>query len=140
VTSRGKDLSAVLASEPTLKAELEHDEEAIKADDEAIEYAPENKEVDKKAAGKLILAEEIQEGNVGWKPIVFFLKALGGNRVGLFFTLWIGGSILESTMSSFNLWFLGYWSSQYERFPISEIPVLRSVSLLFPMCNRTEGS
>ena len=96
--------------------------------------------MDKKAAGKLILAEEIQEGNVGWKPIVFFLRSLGGNRVGLFFTLWIGGSILEYTMSSFNLWFLGYWSSQYERFPISEIPVLRSVSMQFPVCTRTEGS
>jgi hypothetical protein len=73
----------------------------------------------------LILAEEIQEGNVGWKSIAFLLKALGGNHVLLFFTLWIGASVLEYSVRSFNIWFLGYWSSQYERLPIEDIPVFQ---------------
>jgi len=122
VTSRGQDLSAVLASEPTLQADFRHGEEMIEADEALIDPPSEDK-AERKVNGKLILAEEIQEGNVGWKSIAFFLKALGGNHIVLFFTLWFGGSLSVFAMDSFSLWFLGRWSTQYERFPIDEIPI-----------------
>ena len=133
-TSRGHDLSAILASEPALQDELKHDKEVLEAEEAGID-APSEKKTEKKADGKLILAEEIQEGNVGWKSIVFFLKALGGKHVALFFTLWIGGSLLEFIMRSFNLWFLGYWSTQYEHFPVKDIPVLRYGTLVISPCS-----
>lgn len=112
----------MLTSEPSLQAEFQHDEEAIEADDEIVDPASEK---NRKADGRLILAEEIQEGNVGWKSFAFFLKALGGNHPVLFFAVWNLASLLEFVSRSFNVWYLGYWSSQYERFPIEEIPVLR---------------
>ncbi|KAJ3519232.1 hypothetical protein NMY22_g13302 [Coprinellus aureogranulatus] len=127
-TSHGQDLWEVLASEPALQAEFKHDEEAIKADEEVIDPESEKKK-DKQADGKLILAEEIQEGNVGWKSIAFFLKALGGNHVTLFFVLWMGAGILEFVTRSFSIWFMGYWSRQYELHPIEDVPVLRYMGI-----------
>ena len=80
---------------------------------------------EKKASGKLIVAEEVQQGNISWKALELLLKGLGGRHFVLFFALWIGGHALETFIGSFSLWFLGYWSSQYETHPAEEVPVIR---------------
>lgn len=124
--SHGNDLSATLTSEPTLKEEFVHDEEALFKDAQIIAPLPvDGKGKGKKPNGKLIVAEEIQVGSISWKPVKFLFTALGGDRVGLFFVLWISGSIFEYFMHSFMLWYLGYWSSQYEEHPIKDIHVLK---------------
>ena len=124
--SRGHDLLGTLTSEPTLKEEFVHDEEALVKDALTIDPLPvDGKGKGKERNGKLIVAEEIQVGSISWKPVKFLFTALGGDRIGLFFVLWISGSIFEYFMHSFMLWYLGYLSSQYEEHPIEDIPVLK---------------
>ncbi|KAF6747848.1 multidrug resistance-associated ABC transporter [Ephemerocybe angulata] len=121
-TSRGEDIKAVLASDPALKVEFEHDEQTVKEDGKVVD-APEEETVE--ADGKLVVAEEIQQGLVSSKAIKLFFKALGGDHAILFFSLWFLGYVFENVMHSVNLWFLGYWSSQYESHPPEEVPVVR---------------
>ena len=87
--------------------------------------SPTEKKASPKGAGKLIAAEEVQLGAVAWKPIKFFFNAMGGDHVTTFFVIWLGASVLEKLMHSVNLWFLGYWSSQYDKYPVADIPVSR---------------
>ncbi|KAF6747838.1 multidrug resistance-associated ABC transporter [Ephemerocybe angulata] len=122
-TSCGNDIAAALTSEPTLKREFEQDEAATEMDCEVID-AP-AAAAPKKANGKLILAEEIKAGKVGWKANKLLFKSLGGNHPLFFFTVWIGVTFFEYIARSFNTWFLGYWSSQYSKYPTSEVPVVR---------------
>lgn len=124
-TSRGNDIKAVLASEPSLKEEFKHDQEALKSEETIIDAPATDGDKAKKAQGKLILAEEVKHGNIGWKALSMFFNALGGDHVVAFFTLWIFGSVFEYSMHSFNLWFLGQWSTQYETHPVEDVNVVR---------------
>ncbi|KAJ2931797.1 hypothetical protein H1R20_g5295, partial [Candolleomyces eurysporus] len=126
VTGHGRDISKVLQAEPTLQTEYERDKLAIAKDDLLID---EPTEKEKKASGKLIVAEEVRHGNVSWKALKLLLKGLGGQHVVLFFTLWIGGHVLGNVMGSFNLWFLGYWSSQYENHRPEEVSVAKYLGI-----------
>ena len=124
MTSRDHDLPGALASDPALRAEFEHGEESIKSDEEVIDPPSEGKK-DKAAIGKLVAAEEIRGGPGGWEPMRFFLKALGGDHLTVFLVLWLGGSILEMLLHSFNVWFLGHWSTQYEQVPPAHVQAAR---------------
>lgn len=96
----------------------------MKAETEVID-PPGDLKIARKATGKLVMAEEVrQEGGV-WKQMKFFLKALGGDHLFSFLSLWMGGSILEQLLHSFNVWFLGYWSSQYDNAPPEGVQVIR---------------
>ncbi|XP_006463829.1 hypothetical protein AGABI2DRAFT_187296 [Agaricus bisporus var. bisporus H97] len=81
-----------------------------------------------KPINKLILAEEIEVGHVGWKSVKIFLVALGGNHPALFFVAFIGGLFVSHSTNAFQTWFLGYWASQYECHPASDISVLYYLS------------
>ncbi|KAF6764274.1 multidrug resistance-associated ABC transporter [Ephemerocybe angulata] len=123
-TSRGKDIDAILASEPTLKGEFQQDVEAkVEGEERAIGASASHK--DKKAQGKLILSEEIKEGSVSWEALKLLVKSLGGNHVMLFLAVWVASTAFQYIMISFNLWFLGHWSSQYETHPAEEVEVGR---------------
>ncbi len=73
--------------------------------------------------GRLTVAEEITEGRIRWKSIKLYLAALGGNHPVVFFSLWAAGFLLTDWVNTFQTWFLGYWGSQYEKHPASEINV-----------------
>ncbi|KAF5330041.1 hypothetical protein D9611_010477 [Ephemerocybe angulata] len=123
-TSRGNDIDAILASEPTLKGEFQQDAEAkVEGEERAIGASASDK--DKKAQGKLILSEEIKEGSVSWEALKLLIKSLGGNHVILFLAVWVASTAFQYIMISFNLWFLGHWSSQYETHPAEEVEVGR---------------
>jgi len=130
VTGSDKDLKGLIADSPTLQADYAHDEDAIVKDSETVDHAFEGPVADgsqdKKDAstGKLIFKEEVKEGDVGWQSIRVLVKALGGDHVALFFVMWLGASVAEFSLSSAKLWFMGFWSSQYEKYPIEQIPVL----------------
>jgi len=129
VSGRGNDLQSILARDTALQEDFQKDRVAIEEDAHIIEESKKATESDKPKdpvtdAGKLIVKEEVAHGNVGWKPIAVLIKAIGGGHVSLFFTLWIGVSIAESLVSSVKLWFMGYWSSQYEKFPVEQIPIV----------------
>jgi hypothetical protein len=79
----------------------------------------------KRACGKLIIAEEIHKGHIGSKAMKLFFTSLGGRHPFRFFSLWLAGHFISYCMVSFNLWFLGYWGSQYENHHAKEVPVIR---------------
>ncbi|KXN81115.1 ATP-binding cassette transporter abc4 [Leucoagaricus sp. SymC.cos] len=98
---------------------------ALEADKETVQTAA--GEVDKpitpESDGKLIVAEEIEEGHVSWKSVRLFLIGLGGNSPGLFFVSFLGGLLISDLITTFQTWYLGYWASQYETHDPSEVPV-----------------
>jgi hypothetical protein len=111
-----------LEVEAALREDYEKDEIETS---EAEDLVDKPSEKDRKAAGKLILEEEVQQGDVSWKAWRLFFNALGGEHTVLFATVLVAGQIFEGFILNFNLWFLGYWSSQYENHPASDVPVAR---------------
>ena len=74
--------------------------------------------------GKLVIAEEIEKGHVTWKSVKLYLAGLGGDYPLTFFSIWISASFLTDWMATFQVWFLGYWGSQYETHAPFEINAL----------------
>ncbi|TFK44019.1 multidrug resistance-associated ABC transporter [Crucibulum laeve] len=119
VTSQSSDISIALDSDPSLAQELAEEEEKLQKAEEEIALT--KKEA--KADGKLIIAEEIVEGHVSWKSVKLFLSSLSGGHPIIFFTLWIAAMAFENAAPTFQLWFLGFWGSQYEQHAPSEVRV-----------------
>ncbi|KAH9480844.1 ATP-binding cassette transporter abc4 [Psilocybe cubensis] len=107
----GNDISIALAVDPTLAHEVELEEDKDEVEKETIDA--ETKEV-KKSDGKLIMAEEIEEGRVSWQSMQLFFNSLGGNHPILFLGIWALGFLCMHCGDMFGVWFLGYWGSQYE--------------------------
>ncbi|KAF8157953.1 multidrug resistance-associated ABC transporter [Crassisporium funariophilum] len=107
----GNDISAAIASDRALARELEHEQEEVDLEAKVVDTVTKE---DEKSDGKLIVAEEIVEGRVGWKAMKLLLKGLGGDRPIFFLTFWLLGLAFMHGANSFAIWFLGYWGSQYE--------------------------
>ncbi|PCH35576.1 hypothetical protein WOLCODRAFT_80373 [Wolfiporia cocos MD-104 SS10] len=71
--------------------------------------------------GKLILAEEISEGHVGWPALKMYFAGLGGRYPLLFWTTCLTAILLCYSLGDFQVWFLGYWARQYEERAPSEV-------------------
>ncbi|KAJ7042972.1 multidrug resistance-associated ABC transporter [Mycena alexandri] len=106
------------------------------SDDQArLESAPDEINTfdisDKKSStsGKLIMPEEIVQGNVGWSPVRLYLRSLGGTHPHLFFLALLAGFVLQNSAGNLQTWYLGYWSSQYDTKPASEVRVLYHLSV-----------
>ncbi|KAF9013113.1 multidrug resistance-associated ABC transporter [Cyathus striatus] len=88
--------------------------EDIHTDDLAAASEIEEKELNSpKPDGKLIVAEDIAKGRVGWRAMKLYLSSLGGRYPISFFLAWIAGSIASDSANNFQMWYLGYWGSQY---------------------------
>ena len=109
-------MSAALARDATLAAEVKHDEEVTAIGQEEIPAEPK-----KPADGKLIVAEEIVEGHITWRSFKLLLGSLGGGHPILFFVTCVLALLLNEWSITFQTWFLGYWGSQYETHPASEV-------------------
>ncbi|KAF9564153.1 multidrug resistance-associated ABC transporter [Agrocybe pediades] len=66
-----------------------------------------------KVDGKLIALEEIAEGHVTWRSIQLFLSSLSGGHPFIFFGIWMSSIFITDWMNTAQVWFLGYWGSQY---------------------------
>lgn len=73
------------------------------------------------ADGKLVIAEEIEEGHVTWKSMKLYFFGLGGDYPLMFFSIWISITFLTDWVNTFQVWFLGYWGSKYENHTPSEV-------------------
>lgn len=104
-----------LHADPNLAAEAEVDPEILEARNEGLPLLA------NKVGGKLIVAEEIVEGHITWKSMKLFLTGLGGDHPWIFFFLWLTGNLLSDWVNTFQVWFLGFWGSQYENHPSSEV-------------------
>lgn len=86
----------------------------MEQDENQVEVIDQGKRDEKDADGKLILAEDIEQGHVSWKAIKLFLQGLGGKFPFLFMTVWIGGLFLHEGCNAISVWFLGFWGKQYQ--------------------------
>ena len=123
----------VLRRNTTFRAEVEKDEKVLsrEIDGEADEDAKEDTE-GKKVAGKLVVAEEKAMGHVRWAALMLFIAGVGTPLVWAAFTAIQWTSLL---MFIGQTWFMGYWSSQYEIRPPSEVPAMLYVPFLhFLLC------
>ncbi|KAE9391369.1 P-loop containing nucleoside triphosphate hydrolase protein [Gymnopus androsaceus JB14] len=105
-------VSETLSKDKVLASQVKTEESMIEAVEEELDGAGDKS---KKAAdanqGKLIVAEEVQVGNVGWPAIRLLLKGLGGQHVALFFISFIGCFAASELVAIFQTWWLGYWTT-----------------------------
>ena len=109
-------LGTAIANEPTVASESER---LPRTEEVRLTSRKENS-----TDGKLVVAEEIAEGQVTWKSVKLYLSGLGGDYPLMFFSIWISASFITDWMDTFQVWFLGYWGTQYETHTPSEVDAL----------------
>ena len=147
IASQGT-LSVALSKNKALVKEAAKDAEALHREEEDVN-ADDNDAVEgtetKKSDGKLIVAEEIQEGHLSWNsrmlwvsficpdahpsPVKLYLTALGGNHIMLFFVGYLGAYMVQELASTVQTWYLGYWASQYDIHAPADVNALQSVPI-----------
>lgn len=112
-------ISEVLKQDQRLRDQLEKDIEVV----EKTEVVDEDKlrTESKRAAGKLVIAEEKAMGRVERAATMLYVNGMGGPSVLAFLLglVWVKTLVEISTT-----WFMGHWSSQYEISAPSGPPVL----------------
>ncbi|PPQ97414.1 hypothetical protein CVT26_006798 [Gymnopilus dilepis] len=126
VVSQGTELDAALAKDPSLATEAAKDQELAEIAKEEVD-GPEIKP--KPADGKLVVAEEVAVGHVTWRSVKLLITSLGGQHAVLFFAGVIFSFFTNELLLSFQTWFLGFWGSQYEIHPPSEVNVTFYLSI-----------
>ncbi|KAF9021407.1 P-loop containing nucleoside triphosphate hydrolase protein [Hymenopellis radicata] len=124
VESQGS-LSSALAKNQVLVQEAEEDAEAMQRDDEVTDDAAETTPATTKSDGKLIMAEEINEGHLSWSALKLYLSALGGDHAVLVFGGYLGGVIAQSVANNGQTWYMGYWASQYDTHDAADVSAVR---------------
>ncbi|KAH9059060.1 hypothetical protein EDB87DRAFT_1675205 [Lactarius vividus] len=130
VVSLGKDgrivsqgsVSDALKNDKTLAKELAEDARAIKDEEKKID-SEEHDRTANSADGKLILAEEVAEGNVSWDAVKLFTNGLGGAHPILFWIVFAGGMLLCNTFMTVQTWFMGHWAEQYDIYPPDQVDI-----------------
>ncbi|KIK53742.1 hypothetical protein GYMLUDRAFT_178425, partial [Collybiopsis luxurians FD-317 M1] len=82
--------------------------------DEGNEDRGEGVKSESKPDGKLVVAEEIQEGRISGRAVKLYTSAVGGNHAVFFFSTFLAMTVLTHFMGVVQTWFLGYWAAQYE--------------------------
>ncbi|KAG6908669.1 hypothetical protein DXG01_003683 [Tephrocybe rancida] len=79
--------------------------------------------------GRLTAPESVERGRVNWKALQLYFSALGGSHPFVFFMVSVGGLTLSEASNTIQTWYLGYWASQYEDHPPSEVRVGYHISV-----------
>ncbi|KAH9166805.1 hypothetical protein EDB89DRAFT_2245995 [Lactarius sanguifluus] len=119
---RRGSISDVLKNDKALEKELPEGTRVIEDNEKKIDSEEPNETV-KSADGKLILAEEIAEGNVSWDAVRLFINGLGGAHPVLFWIVFAGGMLLFSALMTVQTWFMGYWAEQYDIYPPGQVNI-----------------
>ncbi|CEL51761.1 ATP-binding cassette transporter abc4 OS=Schizosaccharomyces pombe (strain 972 / ATCC 24843) GN=abc4 PE=3 SV=1 [Rhizoctonia solani AG-1 IB] len=114
IVSQGS-IDEAYRSNPKLKAEAEKDEELERKGDQVVDDSnPADKKDDtnaKKSDGKLMVAEEVAEGRVGWPALKLFLLGFGGFW---FWVFYMAGFIFSDVAVLAQTYWLGVWARAYE--------------------------
>ncbi|KAK0465231.1 uncharacterized protein EV420DRAFT_1637381 [Desarmillaria tabescens] len=126
IASQGS-ISDALVHDALLVDETDQAQKAMDKVEEEIDsqLPPE----EKKSDGKLIVAEEIEEGHIGLPALKFFFSSLGGGHVWLFFASFIGGLAITEILNTVQTWWLGHWASQYNDREMYQVPVFFYISI-----------
>ncbi|PVG02126.1 hypothetical protein CPB86DRAFT_772767 [Serendipita vermifera] len=120
ISSQGT-LEQALANDSKLRSELIKEIKTIEKGAEVVDPPIEKKKEEKPASGKLIVAEEVALGRVSWPALKMYLTSLGGF---VFWITFVGGFFLADLVGALQTFWLGFWASQYEHHPSSEVNVL----------------
>lgn len=112
ILSQGS-VSDALAQDKSLVAEVIDDKNAMEMAHQEIDSAEPKVEASK-PDGKLIVAEEINEGHVSWQALQLFFAGLGGDHPIFFWAVFLGGLGLTAFANTVQTWWLGHWASQYD--------------------------
>ncbi|KAL1939038.1 hypothetical protein VTO73DRAFT_10298 [Trametes versicolor] len=102
-----------------VKEVIEEREELEKAKREIDVEKPEDA-VAKQTVGKLVVAEEMEDGHVGWSALKLYLGNTS-SRPTLFWAVYVSAHVVHNLLINAQAWYLGRWASQYETHPASEI-------------------
>ncbi|TCD68834.1 hypothetical protein EIP91_009701 [Steccherinum ochraceum] len=114
ILSQGS-LSSALAKDKKLSKELKEETKQIeKIEHEVDPVEPTAPEASKPTDGKLIVAEEISEGHVGWAALKMWFGNMGGDYAISFWCIFLGAMMVTPAIEIYCTWYLGYWAHQYE--------------------------
>ncbi|KAJ7071475.1 hypothetical protein C8F01DRAFT_1317450 [Mycena amicta] len=103
-------ISEALATDEVLAKELRKDQQTLDKKVEEVDVPP---PAESKSDGKLIVAEEVEEGHVSFDSLKLYFKGMGGNHALLFFGVFLFGLGATEVCQTLQTWFLGYWARQY---------------------------
>ena len=128
VLALGKDISALAAEDKKFAKELKREQEQVKqaleqegegSSSATVEGAAEplagsgpSKGTSKKD-GKLVVAEEIAMGRVGWKTLKLYLFNMSQFPL-VFLFCWMALITLTQGLTVFATYFLGKWGDEYD--------------------------
>ncbi|KAF7306582.1 ATP-binding cassette transporter [Mycena indigotica] len=104
-------ITEALAHDEVLAEELSKDEKILDKKTNEVDAAA--APVEPKSDGKLIVAEEIEEGHVSMDSLKLYFEGMGGNHALLFFGVFLLGISATEISQAIQTWFLGYWARQY---------------------------
>ncbi|CCM05744.1 uncharacterized protein FIBRA_07976 [Fibroporia radiculosa] len=137
IVSQGT-MSEALEQDDTLAAELAKETEELEKVNQEVDQ---EKEADApgKSDGKLVVAEEISVGHLGWSARAYqfvfiqyqmmtkgklvkpFLVAWGGSHFYVYWIVAISWMLLFELTDNLQPWYLGYWARQYEHRPPADV-------------------
>ncbi|KAF9261735.1 hypothetical protein L218DRAFT_1001520 [Marasmius fiardii PR-910] len=129
IVSQGS-VSDALARDKKLAEEVKIDEELEHKGTQVIDSSqPVDGPASAKSDGKLILAEEVELGHLGWPAVKLWLSSLGGRRWLLFYVTFIGSFLIADLVETVQVWYLGYWAEQYNEHPPEEVDPVYHLSV-----------
>jgi hypothetical protein len=120
-------IAEALAMDKVLAEELSKDQAVLDRKEDEVDALPAT--ADLKEDSKLIVAEEIAEGHVGWPALKLYLKGLGGDHALLFFTFLLLGLALTEISMTLQTWYLGFWARYFFFQICSNVQALRNSTL-----------
>ncbi|KAH9848044.1 P-loop containing nucleoside triphosphate hydrolase protein [Lenzites betulinus] len=122
ILSQGS-LSSALARDSKLLKEVEEEREEIeKANTEVDAEKPVEVAEVKQTDGKLVVAEEMEDGHVGWSALKLYIGNVAKRPI-LFWFIYISGYAIRHSFNNIQTWWLGHWASQYETTAPNEVHV-----------------
>jgi len=106
-------MSVAISRNFKLISEMKSSEERQDTREVASDHKEDSIPTNGVAQGKLIVAEDIQQGHITWKAMKLFFSAVGGSYPILFFCAFAFGLLLVDLSTMFQTYLLGYWGSQY---------------------------
>ncbi|RPD53734.1 P-loop containing nucleoside triphosphate hydrolase protein [Lentinus tigrinus ALCF2SS1-7] len=120
IVSQGS-FDKALKEDQELQAELAAEKEELDKADEEIDTPPLEGEA---KDGKLVVAEEISVGRVGWKAfMLYFGNVAQSTWIPAYWAAYVGTLCITHVGINGQTYFLGYWAAQYENRAPSEISV-----------------
>ncbi|PIL29335.1 ATP-binding cassette transporter [Ganoderma sinense ZZ0214-1] len=106
-------LENALAHDSKLLKDVEHEVKELQKDDQEIDGEKEDVVNAPSSAGKLVVAEEVEVGHVGWKAMLLYFGNMSTRPI-LFWFIYSSGYALRNAITNLQSWWLGVWAAQYE--------------------------